>query len=76
MAGKASGILLVMTPLPSFLGVWFKPKKEQLARVESVSFAYLLLSILCNAIWTCYAFKTTSTDLALISMIRKSLATP
>lgn len=37
-AGKIATIILAITPLPTFLGVWGKPKKEQIQRVESISF--------------------------------------
>ena len=37
-------------------------------RIESVSFHYLLLSILSCAIWTSYAFKTQNIDLAIINV--------
>jgi hypothetical protein len=58
MFGKGVSLLLAFTPLPTYLGVWGKGKKEQLQRVESISYQYMLLNILCNAIWTSYAIKT------------------
>lgn len=67
--GKVSVVMLAVTPLPTFFGVWNKPKNEQIQRVESISFGYLLLCILCNSIWTSYAFKTQNIDLAIISVI-------
>ena len=68
-AGKISTLLLAVTPLPTYLGVWNKPKPEQVQRVKSISFGYLLLNILCNSIWTSYAFKTQNIDLAIICVI-------
>ena len=56
-AGKISTIMLSVTPLPTYLGVWGKPHREQVERVESIAFAYILLCILNNSIWTSYAFK-------------------
>ena len=64
-------ILLAFVPLPTYVGVWGKSKKEQIERVESISFIYILLNILCNAIWTSYAYQTNNMDLALISITRK-----
>ena len=55
--GKLASILLAVTPLPTFLGVWGKPKAEQIKRVESVGFMYLLLLITNCSIWTSYSFK-------------------
>lgn len=49
--------------------MWNKPRKEQVERVESISYTYLLLCILCNSVWTSYAFKTQNIDLAIISVI-------
>ena len=69
--GKITIMCLAVTPLPTYLGVWGKPKKEQVERVESISYMYLLLNIICNAIWTSYALKTQNVDLAIISVIRK-----
>ena len=57
-AGKIATIMLAVTPLPTYLGVWGKSKSEQTQRVQSISFNYLLLCLLCNSIWTSYAFKT------------------
>lgn len=68
-AGKISQITLAVTPLPTFLGVWNKPRSEQLQRVESISFNYLLMVIMSSAIWTSYAFKTQNIDLAIVSVI-------
>lgn len=56
-AGKISTITLSATPLPTYLGAWGKPHREQVERVESIAFAYILLCILNNSIWTSYAFK-------------------
>ena len=67
-SGKLSVFLLAITPLPTYIGVWGKTKAEQVQRVESISFAYLLLNILCNSVWTSYAFKTQNIDLAIISV--------
>ena len=69
--GKLVALLLAVTPLPTYLGVWGKSKKEQTQRVESISFNYLLLNTLCNALWSSYAFKTGNSDVLLISAIRK-----
>lgn len=66
--GKLSVFMLAITPLPTFIGVWNKPKQEQIQRVESVSYSYLLLNILCNSVWCSYAFKTQNIDLAIISV--------
>lgn len=68
-AGKISTILLAVTPLPTYIGVWGKSKREQKQRVESISFEYLMLNILCNSIWTSYAFKTQNIDLAISSVV-------
>lgn len=68
-AGKISSILLAVTPLPTYLGAWGKPKQEQVERVESIAFTYILLCILNNSIWTSYAFKIQNIDLAIISVI-------
>jgi hypothetical protein len=38
MFGKLVSVILAVTPLPTYLGVWGKTKKEQIARVESISF--------------------------------------
>jgi len=67
-SGKLSVFLLAITPLPTYIGVWGKSKAEQVQRVESISYAYLLLNILCNSVWTSYAFKTQNIDLAIISV--------
>jgi tryptophan-rich sensory protein len=67
-SGKLSVFLLAITPLPTYIGVWGKTKAEQVQRVESISFAYLLLNILCSSVWTSYAFKTQNIDLAIISV--------
>lgn len=56
-AGKISSIMLSVTPLPTYLGVWGKSQREQVERVESIAFTYILLCILNNSIWTSYAFK-------------------
>ena len=67
-AGKIASILLAITPVPTYLGVWNKPRQEQIQRVESISFHYLLVNILSCVIWTSYAFKTQNIDLAIISV--------
>jgi hypothetical protein len=48
---------MALTPMPTYIGVWGKLKAEQISRVESVSYLYLLLSIINNSIWTSYAFQ-------------------
>ena len=63
--------MLSVTPLPTYLGVWNKPRQEQLERVASISFNYLLVSTMCNAVWTSYAFKTKNIDLAIVTVTRK-----
>lgn len=68
-AGKISTIMLSVTPLPTYLGAWGKSKREQVERVESIAFTYILLCILNNSIWTSYAFKIQNIDLAIISVI-------
>lgn len=68
-AGKITTILLALTPLPTYIGVWGKNEREQIQRVESISFNYLLLLLICNSIWTSYAFKTQNIDLAIISVV-------
>lgn len=68
-AGKISTIMLSVTPLPTYLGTWGKSKREQVERVESIAFTYILLCILNNSIWTSYAFKIQNIDLAIISVI-------
>ena len=67
-SGKLSVFLLAITPLPTYIGVWGKSKAEQIQRVESISYSYLLLNIVCNSVWTSYAFKTQNIDLAIISV--------
>jgi hypothetical protein len=54
--GKISSLSLALTPMPTYLGVWGKQPAEQVKRVESVSFGYLLLATLSYAVWTSYAF--------------------
>ena len=61
--------MLAVTPLPTYLGVWNKPKQDQIKRVESISFNYLLVATMSNAIWTSYAFKTKNIDLAIVTVI-------
>jgi len=68
IVGKIAAILLALTPLPTYLGVWNKPRNEQVQRVESISFMYILINILCCSIWTSYAFKTQNIDLAVINV--------
>lgn len=58
--------------MPTYLGVYGKNRKEQIQRVETVSFPYLLLGILNNFVWTIYAYRTSNADLAIICLIRKS----
>jgi hypothetical protein len=71
--GKISSIALAATPLPTYLGTFNKPRAEQIQRIESVSFYYLLVNIISCGIWTSYANKTQNIDLAMVNVIRKSI---
>mmetsp|Transcript_8503 Transcript_8503/g.14309 ORF Transcript_8503/g.14309 Transcript_8503/m.14309 type:complete len:411 (-) Transcript_8503:924-2156(-) len=66
--GKIASIMLAVTPLPTYFGVWNKSRQEQVQRVESISFMYILVNILSCSVWTAYAFKTQNIDLAVISV--------
>lgn len=55
--------------MPTYLGVWGKQPAEQVKRVESVSFGYLLLATLSYAIWTSYAFQIQNVDLLFVSIV-------
>ena len=68
-AAKVASIVLAITPLPTYLGVYGKEREDQLKRVESINFSYLLLTILNTSIWTSYAYKTKNIDLAIISIV-------
>jgi tryptophan-rich sensory protein len=62
-------MLLAGTPLPTYISVWGRPVHEQIQRVESISYEYLLLNLIANSVWTSYAFKTQNIDLAIISVV-------
>ena len=68
--GKISSILIAVTPLPTYLGVWGRGPREQIQRIDTISFSYILLCLLNNAIWCSYAYKIQNIDLGMTSGIQ------
>jgi len=44
-------------------------QSEKIRRIESLSWRCLLVSLVCNSIWTSYAFKVQSIEIAIINVI-------
>ena len=73
--GKILLALINFYPLPRYIGALLRLKDmtymEQLARIESLSWYYLLLNVVSNSIWTSYAFKVQCIELAIANVFRK-----
>lgn len=73
--GKFLLVLINIYPLPRYVGALLRLKgmtyMEQLARVESLSWYFLLLNVVSNSIWTSYAFKLQCIELAMANVFRK-----
>jgi hypothetical protein len=76
MLGKILTFVLCCMPLKTYLRVILCPGQmtevERVRRIESMSWNCLLVSVVCSSIWTSYAFKTQSVEIALINVFRKS----
>lgn len=62
--------VLIMSPLPNFMFCGLSLKEKQ-ARMESVSFSYLIFSLLNNLIWLAYAEKVNDRNIGIPSFVGK-----
>mmetsp|Transcript_40224 Transcript_40224/g.61389 ORF Transcript_40224/g.61389 Transcript_40224/m.61389 type:complete len:131 (+) Transcript_40224:211-603(+) len=69
--GKALLAVVTCWPLPSFFMAAASSKmdkRERVSRVEVCSWKCLLLALMNYSVWTSYAFKVQSVEIALISV--------
>lgn len=73
--GKFLLVLINLYPMPTYLGALIGYKgmtyMEQLARIESISWYYLLLNVVAYSIWTSYSFKVQCIELAIANVFCK-----
>ena len=59
--GKITTFIICCFPMKNYLRVILCIRKmtevERIRRVETLSWNYLLVSVICSSIWTSYAFK-------------------
>ena len=75
MFGKIITFVICCFPLKNYLGIVLCSKKmtevERVRRVETISWNYLLVSVVCSSIWTSYAFKIQCIEIAIINVFCK-----
>jgi hypothetical protein len=62
--------VLILSPVPNFLFCGLSQKEKE-ARMESVSFSYLIFSLLNNLIWLAYAEKVNDRNIGIPSFVGK-----
>lgn len=76
MLGKMITFLICCIPLKRYLRVIACPGSmteiERIRRVETISWNCLLVSVVCNSIWTSYAFKVQCIEIAIVNVFCKS----